>query len=158
LQAGKFLLDFAHAFVEVHAVILHGRHAHVGAWRQAPGAFVGGRIALNILLASHLAQTRHVGVLAFAEFLYQPHSFADFGSGGFKLCRHRGKLLAVLFLLTLGQRLNLSFGIGLLNFDSRKHGGARGCEILNAAYIRKPLRSFARKQHGKLGAPSLVSA
>ena len=144
--------------MEVHAVILHGRHAHVGARRQAPGAFVGGRITLDIPLTSHLTQTRHVGVLAFAEFLYQPYGFADFGSGGFKLRCNRGKLLAALFLLTLGQCLNLSFGIGLLTFDSREHSCVRSCEILNAAHIRKLLSRFARKQHGKLGAPSLVSA
>ena len=142
--------------MEVHAVVLHGRHAHVSARGQAPGALLSGLVALNIDACRDLAQAGHVGVLSLAELLDEPDGLADFGGRGLHLSRHLGQGLATLLLLALGQGVDFGLGGGLLLVDGGEHGLVHGGEVLDAVDAQKLLGGVPREQRGQLGRAVLV--
>ncbi len=134
--------------MEVHAVVLDGRHAHVGAGRQAPGALLGRLVPLDLGARSHLAKARHVGVGALAELLGKPDGLADLSRGGLHLGRHLGQSLAAFLPLALGQGVHLGLCGGLLILDGRKHRLVRVGKILgivDAHQLRSRLSAEQRR-------------
>ena len=47
MKCQQFHMDFVHALVEIHAVVLNRRDANVGTWRQAPRALIGVLVSLD---------------------------------------------------------------------------------------------------------------
>lgn len=121
--------------MEVHAVVLNGRHAHVGTRGQAPGTLLGVLVALDLGARRHLAKAGHVGVFSLAEFLDEPDSLADLCSRSFHQRRHLSQGLAALLLLSLGQGLDLCLGRGLLPLNGGQHGRMRISKVNHPANV-----------------------
>ena len=69
-------MDLPHAGGEVHPIVRHGGHAHIGAGGQRPALFLDGN-ALRLTLGfpggiGHPAQPGNVPILALAELVREP--------------------------------------------------------------------------------------